>query len=172
MAMVGFAGVILRDTSDAGFTVSRVDPETLPDVAVIVAEPAAIAVARPFDPAALLMVAMPVFEELHITDEVRFCVVLSEKVAVAVNCCFVPLAIDGAAGVTVIETSVAAFTLRTVDPDISPELAVIVALPPSAPVATPLASIVATQVSDEFQAAVAVRSCVVLSEKTPVAVNC
>ncbi len=45
--------------------------ETLPDVAVIVVVPAATEVAKPLDPAALLMVAIPVFDELQVTAAVR-----------------------------------------------------------------------------------------------------
>jgi hypothetical protein len=50
----------------------------LPDVAVIVVEPVAMAEANPFEPAALLIVAMPVLDELQVTAVVRSCVVLSE----------------------------------------------------------------------------------------------
>jgi len=59
-------------------TVSAVAPETLPDVARIVVDPATTAVARPLDPAALLIVATAVLEELQVTAAVRFCVELSE----------------------------------------------------------------------------------------------
>jgi hypothetical protein len=55
-------------------TVNVVFPEILPEVAVMVVEPAAIEVASP----ALLMVVTPVFEELHVTDDVISFVVLSE----------------------------------------------------------------------------------------------
>ena len=41
---------------------------------------------------------------------------LSLKVPVAVNCCVAPLAIDGFAGVTAIDCSVAAVTVSTVEP--------------------------------------------------------
>jgi len=50
----------------------------LPDIAVTVVEPAATDVAKPFDPAALLIVAIPVLDEFQVADVVRFCVVLSE----------------------------------------------------------------------------------------------
>ena len=66
------------DTSVAGVTVSVVDPDTLPDAAVIVVEPAATGVANPLEPAALLIVATPVLDELQATAVVRFCVELSE----------------------------------------------------------------------------------------------
>ena len=59
-------------------TVKAAVPETLPDVAVIVVVPAVTAVARPFDPAALLIVATPVLEEFQVAEAVRFCVVPSE----------------------------------------------------------------------------------------------
>ena len=66
------------DTSVAEVTVSVVNPDMLPDVAVIVVEPAATDVARPFEPAALLIVATPPVDEPQVTAVVRFCVVLSE----------------------------------------------------------------------------------------------
>ena len=66
------------DTSVAAVTVSVVDPDVLPDVAVIVVVPAATDVARPLEPAALLMVATPAVNEFQVTDVVRFCVVPSE----------------------------------------------------------------------------------------------
>jgi hypothetical protein len=54
---------------------------------------------------------------------VKFCVELSEKVPVAVNCSVAPFAIEGFAGVTAIDTSVAAVTVRVVEPVIPPETA-------------------------------------------------
>jgi hypothetical protein len=53
-------------------------PDTLPDAALIVVEPAATAVARPLEPAALLTVAAAALDELQVTAAVRFWVVLSE----------------------------------------------------------------------------------------------
>ena len=46
-AIEGFAGVTAIDTSVAEVTVSKVDPLTLPEVAIIVLDPAAFAVAIP-----------------------------------------------------------------------------------------------------------------------------
>jgi hypothetical protein len=66
------------DTSVAGVTVRVVEPDILPDVAVIVVEPVATGVANPLKPAALLMVATAAADELQVTAVVRFCVVLSE----------------------------------------------------------------------------------------------
>jgi len=56
--------------------------------------------------------------------------------------------------------------------DVPPDAAVIVADPAATAIARPVLSIVATAVSDEVQDAVALRSCLVPSEKVPVAVNC
>jgi hypothetical protein len=66
------------DKSVACVTVRVVDPDMLPDAAVIVVDPVAAAVADPLDPAALLIVATPVLDELQVTAVVRSCVVLSE----------------------------------------------------------------------------------------------
>jgi len=52
---------------------------------------------------------------------------LSEKVPVAVNCCVVPLAIEGLAGVTAIDTSVADVTVKIVEPMTPPETALVAA---------------------------------------------
>jgi hypothetical protein len=72
------AGVIATDTSVAEVTVSAADPDILPDVAVIVVEPAATDVAFPLEPAALLMVATADADDFQVTDVVKFCVVPSE----------------------------------------------------------------------------------------------
>ena len=85
-AMLGFAGVTDRDTSVAGVIVSVAVPETVPEAAVIVVGPVASEVARPYDPAALLMVATAVSDELQAAIVVRFCVDPSEYDPVAMNC--------------------------------------------------------------------------------------
>ena len=72
----------------------------------------------------LLTVATEVFEELQVTEFVRFCVLPSLYLPVAVNCCVPPFAIDGFAGVTVIdESTTAAVTFRFVEPVTEPEAA-------------------------------------------------
>ena len=70
-AILGLVGVTARDTSAAEVTVSVVDPDMFPDAAVIVVEPEAAAVAKPCEPAALLIVATPVSDELQATTVVR-----------------------------------------------------------------------------------------------------
>ncbi len=74
MGSVELLGVTAIDTRAAAVTVSGVEPETLPSAALTVLEPCAVAVARPFDPEALLMAATAPAEELHVTCAVRFCV--------------------------------------------------------------------------------------------------
>ena len=90
---------------------SVVVPEKPPDVAVIVVEPALTDVARPFVPEVLLMVATPVFEEFQVTDEETSWVVLSDNVAMAMNCSVVPSTMLGFAGVTVIDVMKAGVTV-------------------------------------------------------------
>jgi hypothetical protein len=73
LATDGFAGVTAIDCSVAAVTVSNVDPTNDPDVALMVVVPTASAVANP--PA--VMVAVAVVPEAHVTEAVRFCVLLS-----------------------------------------------------------------------------------------------
>jgi hypothetical protein len=73
MAKLAGLGVTAMDEMALVVTVKAAAPLTLPDVAVMVEEPAAAAVARP----AALMVAVAVLELVHVTEEVMFAVVLS-----------------------------------------------------------------------------------------------
>lgn len=70
------AGVTLIETSEALVTVSVVVPETPLMLAVIVELPVAIALASPATPL-VLIVATEVCDEVHVTLDVRFCVVPS-----------------------------------------------------------------------------------------------
>ena len=81
--------------------------------------PTAAAVAKP----ALLMVATEVFDELHVTVLVRFCVLLSLYVPVAVYCRVAPFWMEAFAGVTAIDANTGAVTVSPVDPLIDPETA-------------------------------------------------
>jgi hypothetical protein len=172
LVIEGFAGVTAIDTNvgAVAVTVRVVEPLTAPEAALIVLVPVPTAFANP--PAAI--VATLVVCEVHVAVLVRFCVELSEKVPVAVNCLVVPLVIEGFAGVTAIDTSVGAVaaTVRVVEPLTAPEAALIVLVPAATPVAKPPALIVATLVVCEVHVAVLVRFCVELFEKVPVAVNC
>ena len=71
----------------------------------------------------------------------------------------------GVAGVTSIEVSVGAVTVRVVEPEMLPDVALIVVVPAATAVASPdKLPIVATVVSDELQVTEVVISFVVLSE--------
>ena len=83
----------------------------------------------------------------------------------AVNCKVVPLAADGAGGVTPMDCSVAAVTVRDVEPVTPFNAALTVAVPIATPVPSPLdpaaSETVAMVESDELQVAWEVRSWVV-----------
>ncbi len=99
----GVAGVTAIDVSVAagGVTVNVVEPEILPEVAVIVVAPAATADARP-EP---LMVAMFVADDDQLAV-VRVALWPSLYVPVAVNCCVAPWVTDGLLGDTDNEVNV------------------------------------------------------------------
>jgi hypothetical protein len=164
----GFAGVTAIDCSVAAVTVSKVEPLMDDDVAVMVEVPTAAPLAKP----AALIVAVAVVPDDQVTVEVKFCVEPSLNVPVAVNCCVAPLVIEGFAGVTAIDCSVAAVTVSTVEPEIDDDVAVIVEVPTPAPVASPDALIVAVVMVPELHVTLDVRFWVVPSLKVPVAVNC
>lgn len=118
---------------------------------IVVVSPPVTPVARPPPE----IVAASVFEEAQTTVLVKSCVLWSENVPVAVNCCVCPTTNVGFAGVTAIETSTTgAVTVNCAVPLIvvvCVEVAVIVTGPPAAtPVATPDAALmVATAVLAE-----------------------
>jgi len=175
-ARLGFVGVTWIDDSVAVVTVRVELPEAPPNVAVIVVEPSATAVARPLEPAVLLTVATASNEELQVTDAVRSWLVLSDMIPVAVNCRVVPTAMLGFVGAIWIDDSVAGVTVRVVLSEIVPDVAEMTVEPAAKAVARPLEPAVllteATVVSLELQVTDAVMSWVVLSKKIPVAVNC
>ena len=162
------AGVTAIDLSVAAVMVSPVEPEIEPSVAEIVTGPGETAVARP----ALLIVAQVVSEEAQVTWVVKFSVDLSENVPVAVNCSVSPVDRLVSTGVTAIDWSTAAVTVRPVEPEIEPSVADIVTGPGETAVANPVLLIVAHVVSEEAQVTWLVRFSVDLSENVPVAVNC
>ena len=90
-----------------------------PEAALMVAEPATKPSARPLGE----MVVIVVFDVDHFTELVRFCVLLSVNVPVAVNCWVSPRAAEGFAGVTAMDTKAAAETVDVVEPVTEPEAA-------------------------------------------------
>ena len=174
------SGVTSMDTNVAAVTVSVAVPD-LPvpiSVAVIVVMPTADETANPLEPAALLTVATEISEDVHVTDDVRSCVVRSEYVPVAVNGCFVPRAILRLTGVTATDTNFAAVTVSFAVPvfPVAGSEAVIAVMPAAEEAANPLETAalltVATISSEDFHVTDDVRSCVVRSEYVPVALNC
>ena len=77
-ATEGFAGVTVIELRVAAVTVSAVEPEVVPSVALMVVDPAATVVALPCEPATLEMVATVVADEDHVTWVVTSCTVPSE----------------------------------------------------------------------------------------------
>lgn len=153
LEMLGLAGVTPIDTSVADVTVSDVLPEIIPLLTEMLVLPTLLELARPAEPAALLTVAMLVLLEDQITCVVRFCVKLSVYVPVAVNCSVNPLGMLGFAGVTAMDTKLAAVTVSAALPETLPLVAEIVVLPVAAVLANPCEPaalpIVANPVLDE-----------------------
>src|SRR6185503_14025557 len=155
MPIEGFAGVTARDcNAGGGVTVSTVEPVTEPEVALMLVVPVATPVARPWLPLVLLIVATPMIDDAHVTDVVRFWVLPSLKVPVAVNCWIPPMPIEGFAGVTARDCNAGGgVTVSTVEPVTEPEVALIVVVPAATPVARPwvplVLLIVATPVFDD-----------------------
>lgn len=132
-------------------------------------EPSADPVAKPV----ALMFTIVGLEEAQVAVFVRFCVLPSLNVPVAVNCTVVPLAIEELPEATLMDCSVAAVTARAKALEVIPLwVAVILLEPMAAPVARPVA-LMLTAVGFELpHVAVLVRFCVLPSLKVPVAVNC
>ena len=155
-------------TNTAEVTFRVVDPLTVPKVAVIALCPAATPLASPLT----AIVATVATEGVQLTELVRFCWLPSLKVPVAVNCCVVPAAMVGLAGVTVMEESVAVVTVKPVDPCAEPSEAEIVVFPLATEVAIPPGLTVATPVFELLQLAELVKSWMLVSLYVPAALNC
>jgi hypothetical protein len=158
----GADGVTASATSCADVTVSVADPDTLDDaeVAVTTAVPAVPVEARPLAPAAYENAATAATEELHVTLSVRSSVVPSAYVPVAVNWAVAPSGMEGAGGVTAIETSAAALTVTVVFPmiDVAGSVAVIETEPGATPRTAPPSDTVATSGSSDVHLTVPVTS--------------
>lgn len=148
--------------------------DIFPDLAVIVVGPTPTDVARPWEPGALEIKATRPTEELHVTNVVMFCVVPSESIPVAVNCLVWPKTMLGLDGVTVIEITALGMTVSVAWLDVTPDRAAVMTVVPCASVAAfpAVPAMVATSVSEDVQAAVAVMSLVAPSENVPIAANC
>ena len=91
LAIEALFALMVIDCSAAAVTVSVIEFDVMPFcVALIALLPAATPVANP----AALTVATDAFDEFHVTELLRFCVLPSLNVPVAVNCAVVPFAMD------------------------------------------------------------------------------
>jgi len=142
------------ETNVGGVTVNVVEPLIEPKLALIVVMPGSDVLASPW----LLMVATGVLEEFQLTALVRFRVLPSVKVPVALNCCFVPSRMEGLPGVTARDAKTGGVTVRVVEPLTDPKEAVIAVVPWARLVASPWLLMVATGVLEEFQLTEVVRS--------------
>ena len=174
--IVGLAGLTAIEVK-VGFVTVKVVEALLPSrLAVMRLLPTATGVARPLEPLAVLIVTTEGVAEIQVTEDVKFCVVLSEYIPVAENCLVRPRTTPGLVGLTEIDTRVALLTVKAVEALTVPDVAVIVLLPEVTAMAMPLEPAalltVATERLDELQVTADVRLCDVLSEYIPVAMNC
>ena len=131
-------------------------------------EPIAAPVASP----APLMLTVVGFEVAQAAVFVRFCVLPSLNVPVAVNCTLVPFAIDEFGALIVIDLSVAAVTVNVKLVEVTPFWVAVMLLEPIAfPVARPLTLMLMIAGFELTQVTVLVRFCVLPSLNVPVAVN-
>src|SRR5579859_223163 len=154
-------GGLAGETVSTGTTCRVVAPVTFCPVIAEVAEifvfpvPASVAML-------LVMVATPDADDPHPAEPVRFCVEPSEKIPVAVKLTggeFTTTA--GFPGATVIELST--MTCRPVEP-VTPRAVAEMSVVPGLTSVAELLAIVATEGAEDDHVAVAVRSCVLLSE--------
>lgn len=103
--IMGVAGVTAIEANTAEVTVRVVVPLTAPAAAVIVAVPVLREVTKPLE----LTLAIEAFEDDQVTLPVTSWVVPSLNDPVAVSCWVLPAAIEGAAGVTEINSRFGVF---------------------------------------------------------------
>jgi hypothetical protein len=165
---VGVVGVTAMDTNAGALTVSNVDVLMLPDAAPMVLLPFTSEVARPV----VLIVATVVVADVHVTVLLKFWVLWSLNVPVAVNCCVCPAAMVGFAGVIASERRAGGRTVKPVAPVTLPDVAIIFALPTLTACARPEALMVTNVVALELHVTDAVRLLELPSLNCPCAVNC
>lgn len=147
----------------------------VPMTPTLVALTVAVPFLTPRTSACGVTLATCLFDDFQTTWAVMSRVLASLNVPVAVMRCVWPMASVSGAGVTAIDESVALVPVSRVDPEMLAYLAEIVAVPTAStdawPRVPPALEMVATEVFDEDQVTVAVRSRLVPSEKVPVARN-
>lgn len=153
---------MLMDCSAAAVTVNEKAFEVTPlKLAVMLALPIPAPVARP----AVLIATTAGEVEAQVTWVVRFAVLESLYVPVAVNWPVAPLGMEELGAVTAIDFRIAAVTSTLVAPLIEPKVAVTVEVPTAEPVTRPWSPLALPTVASEVedQDATAVKSLVVLS---------
>jgi hypothetical protein len=160
--MVGLAGDTEMDAMVALLTFSIEESLNVPKVTPIMVPPTPLLTASPL---AGPMVAMAGVDDVQFTPlaKVMFNVLPSLKVAIAVYCRFVPLAIVAFAGCSAMLTTLAVLMETPVDPEIAPEAAEIIEEPSPRAVNRPDVVIVAVPVCVEVQVTLPVRFLVELS---------
>ena len=145
-------------------------------LAVIALVPTVRPVANPLLPLTLLTAATEGTAEAQLASLVMSRVLLSENVAVAVSCFVSPVFKRGVTGVNAIETNVVAVTVKLLEPETAPLVALMLLEPTKRAITNPLepAALLtpATLLFVEAQVTCVVKSCTVLSVKVPVAVIC
>lgn len=146
---------MFRETRFAALTVISELPLLPPKLPVIVLLPMFLAVARP-----LTVIETTAVEDCHCVTFVMSCLLPSEKLPIAVNCCASPSATVGLTGVMAMAVADAELTVRVVLPLIEPSVAVTVVLPEDTAVAKPMVGAVllmlATEVAEDAQPTVPV----------------
>lgn len=100
-AMIGLVGLTAIAVITASVTVSIAVEETIESNDAVMDEvPSLTAVASPFDPAALLIVATGVIDDSQVAHEVKVWAAPSVRVPVAANCFVVPFARVAEVGVS------------------------------------------------------------------------
>lgn len=167
LGMVTLSGLTAIETRMASVTVRVAEVVMVPTAAWMVDFPTESPVARPGVPT-LAMDATTVLLDDQVTAEVNTWVLPSLKVPVATNCWVNPRATEGAVGVTASDTRTAGVTVKMVEPVFPPKAAETEVVPTPAALALPLVpaalEMVATEVIEEAQVAVCVRSKVLPSE--------
>lgn len=146
-------GVALIDVNTGAVTTRLDEPEIVFEEAVIMVLPWL----RPDASPAALTLATVGIEEDQVTEPERFCVLPSEYLPVAANCCVVPEGRLAEVGLTVIDNREGDPTTSEAEPLMLPDEAVIVALPLPTEDASPAVLMLATLVAEELQLTVSVR---------------
>lgn len=168
-AMLAAPGEIVMEVSVAFVTCSDAVPTTPAKTAVTVAVPAATPVARPFVPPVSPTVATDAGDDVHVAAFVRFCVLPSRNVPMALNCVLICAGIVAVAGVMAIEFNAVASTIKFAELLIPPSCAVIVTAPADCPVAPPEPVMLATVASEVLHPTTPEIFCVVPSLYVPMA---